>query len=104
MEIIEAPVFTKDIVRMLSDDAYKKLQGVLIEQPLTGDLIAGGAGLRKLRWSIAGKGKRSGLRIIYYYLTKDDVIFLISVYKKSQKESLAPEHLKKLVNWVKEYL
>lgn len=68
MEIIETQVFTKDIVKLLSDNEYRELQKALVENPLLGHLIPGGAGLRKLRWSAGGKGKRGGLRIIYYYV------------------------------------
>ena len=102
MEIVEAPVFTKDIVEMLSDDEYVELQWALMENPLLGHLIPGGAGLRKLRWSIAGSGKRGGLRVIYYYLTKDDQVYLIVAYKKSEQEDLTKAQLKKLINYVKE--
>ena len=104
MEIIEALIFTKDIVKMLSDDEYQKLQRALIENPLLGHLIQGGAGLRKLRWSIAGSGKRGGIRVIYYYLINYDKICLIVAYKKSQQEDLTKDHLKRLINFIKEGL
>ena len=102
MEIIETLVFTKEIVKILSDGEYQELQGALIENPLLGHLIQGGAGLRKLRWSIAGSGKRGGLRIIYYYLTQDDEIYLMLAYKKSKQEDLTKDQLKSLINYLEE--
>lgn len=102
MEIIEAPIFTKRILGILSDDEYKELQWALIANPLAGNVIQGGNGLRKFRWAITGSGKRGGLRIIYYYLTKEGKIYLISVYKKSEQDDLTKVQLKVLCDYVKE--
>lgn len=104
MEFIESPIFTKDIVRMLSANGYHELQLALIENPLLGVVIPEGRGLRKLRWSVGDKGKRGGLRVIYYYLTKDEKIYFITVYKKSVKEDLSKDHLHRLADLVKEYI
>ena len=104
MEIFETSVFTKDIVKMLSDDEYKAMQVALIKNPFLGHLIPGGGGLRKLRWSIAGSGKSGGIRVIYYYLINYDKICLIVAYKKSQQEDLTKDHLKRLINFIKEGL
>ncbi len=102
MEIIEALIFTKEIVKILSDDEYQELQCALIENPQLGRLIQGGAGLRKLRWSSAGTGKRGGLRVIYYYLTRDDQIYLMLPYRKSKQGDLTKDQLKKMINYLKE--
>jgi mRNA-degrading endonuclease RelE of RelBE toxin-antitoxin system len=102
MEIIEAPVFTKLILRMIPDDEYKELQWALIANPLIGNVIPGCNGLRKFRWAIAGSGKRGGLRVIYYYLTLAGKIYLISVYKKTEQEDLTKAQLKILNDYVKE--
>ena len=102
MEIIEAPVFTKRIVGILSDDEYRELQWTLIANPLAGAVIPGGHGLRKLRWAMARGGKSSGVRIIYYCVTKDEKIYLIFPYKKSVQEDLTSAQLKMLNEYVKE--
>ncbi len=74
----------------------------LIANPLLGSIIPGGNGLRKIRWSIAGKGKRGGLRAIYYYLTNEGKIYLVFAYKKSEQENLTKAQLKILSDYVKE--
>ena len=58
--------FTKQVKELLPDEEYRKLQEALLMRPEAGNLIPGGGGLRKIRWRIRSKGKRGGLRIIYY--------------------------------------
>jgi len=69
VEFIEAPLFTQLLPEYLSDDGYRTLQLHLARDPEAGAIIAGTGGFRKLRWADRrrGKGKRGGLRIIYYY-------------------------------------
>ena len=73
MEFIETPIFTREIRRLLSDDEYRRMQIALLLRPDIGDLIQGSGGLRKLRWRIAGQGKRGGLRVIYYWVVPDSI-------------------------------
>ncbi len=62
MEFIETSVFTRQLKGLLSDEEYRETQAFLILSPHSGDLIQGSGGLRKLRWSSKGKGKRGGVR------------------------------------------
>ncbi len=102
MEIVETPILTRKIKDVLSDDEYSKLQWALVINPEAGAVIPGGRGLRKLRWVIPGKGKRGGLRIIYYWYTQDEKIYMLLPYKKSEQEDLAKEQIKILNEYVKE--
>lgn len=96
MVIIETSVFTRLIQELLDDDSYNELQKVLIQKPDTGDLIPGSGGLRKIRWKSDGKGKRGGIRIIYYWQTADDQLWMLYGYAKSSKEDLTKAQLKTL--------
>src|SRR5262245_20794936 len=104
MLFIETPLFTKLIQELLPDENYKLLQQTLILRPEAGDLIQGGGGLRKIRWRIAGRGKRGGLRIIYYWDNSADTIYMLLPYSKSKQEDLTPAQLKMLRSLIKEWL
>jgi hypothetical protein len=59
-----------------------------VSQPEAGDVIAGTGGLRKVRWSAAGKGKRGGTRVIYYHVVAQAQIRMILIYRKGIKDDL----------------
>ena len=61
MIFIETPIFTEDVSNLLTDDEYAEFQRYLVNNPLAGDVIQQTGGLRKVRWSSQGKGKRGGL-------------------------------------------
>lgn len=105
MVFIETPIFTKRLRELFyDDDDYRKLQFALVLRPEAGKVIPESGGLRKLRWNIFGSGKRGGLRLIYYWDTPNDTIYMLFIYKKSKQEDLTPEQLKKLHKLVKEWL
>jgi hypothetical protein len=65
MEIIETPIFTEQITKLLRDEDYRAFQIALALNPESGDLIRGSRGLRKIRWRRSGTGKSGGIRVIY---------------------------------------
>ena len=66
MRFIESPIFPASLYRHLADEQYRLMQAALSLCPEQRALIPGGAGLRKLRWGALGRGKRGGVRTIYY--------------------------------------
>ena len=74
MIIIETTVFTELIGHLMDDDQYREPQVLLVENPEIGDLIQGSGGLRKIRWKLSGRGKRGGVRVIYYWAVSADQI------------------------------
>jgi hypothetical protein len=91
VEFIETPLFTELVSGYLGDDDYRNLQRRLALDPEAGDVIRGTGGFRKLRWrdTRRGKGKRGGLRVIYYYLVGDSQIWLFTIYGKGEVEDLS---------------
>lgn len=102
MEFIETPMFTRLIIELMPDDGYRLLQEDLAKNPQSGDLIPGGGGIRKLRFALPGRGKRGGARLIYYWQTSKDKIYMLLAYTKAKKENLEPEQVALLKGLVKE--
>ena len=96
MVIVETPIFTRRIQTMFTDEEYRLLQAYIVNKPDSGKVIRGSGGLRKLRWSASGHGKRGGIRIIYYWFVKKDIILLLFVYPKSEQDELTYEQLRQL--------
>lgn len=98
MEFIEAPAFTRHVSGYLADDGYRALQSELARNPVLGDLMPGTGGFRKVRWADPrrGKGRRGGLRIIYYYFAADQQIWLMTLYDKGEAADLTPREKKAL--------
>ena len=82
----------------LDEEEYQALQNELDGNPETGDLMPNTGGFRKLRWADPrrGKGRRGGLRIIYYYFSSDRQIWLMTLYSKDEAADLTPKEKKNL--------
>ena len=102
MELIETSTFTKQIIALLSDEEYSEFQVRLAANPQLGALIKGGGGVRKIRVAIGSQGKRGGARVIYYWLARRDVIFLLFAYSKRATADLTPKQVSLLARVVKE--
>ena len=59
-------------------------------------MIPGSGGVRKLRWGVRGRGKRGGVRVIYYVKRRDGVIWLLTIYSKSEIENIAAQTLRSI--------
>ena len=98
MEFFEAPAFTRYVDRCLDQEECRGLQLFLTEHPEAGTVMPGTGGFRKLRWAdeTRGKGKRGGLRVIYYLLADDHQIWLFTVYGKGDAADLTPTQKQQL--------
>ncbi len=95
-EFIESSIFARYIYDYLTDDEYAALQWYLSEHPEAGDLIPGSAGCRKLRWGTEGKGKRGGVRVIYYGQAATGLVWLLAIYAKTRQANLPAQAIRLL--------
>jgi mRNA-degrading endonuclease RelE of RelBE toxin-antitoxin system len=94
MVFIESLAFSRLVYRYLSEDEYSALQQHLAAQPDAGSLMRGGGGARKIRWASEGRGKSGSVRVIYYWITADEQILLLTIYAKSEQGNLTAADLK----------
>ena len=96
MVIIETEVFTDLVTSIMDDDEYSALQKFLVVNPKAGDVIQGTGGVRKLRWSHDKKGKRGGMRVIYYHADALHQLRMLLVYRKGETDDLTESQKKAL--------
>jgi hypothetical protein len=96
MVILESSVFTRQVLKLLTDEEYQQLQLELIRRPDLGVVIPGSGGLRKVRWTLPGRGKRAGARVIYYWAVAHEQLLMLLIYPKNVQDDLTPAQLKLL--------
>ena len=96
LSFIETRLFSRLLGDYLTDDEYAELQTALVEKPDQGALVPGSGGVRKLRWSLRGRGKRSGVRVIYYAKTHEGVVWMLTIYAKNEEQSIPAHVLRKI--------
>src|SRR5437879_1256723 len=94
--VSETETFQRYASEIWSDDERVSFINWIADNPLSGDVIPGTSGLRKVRWSGSGRGKRGGARVIYYNLLNDGRIWLLIAYTKAKFDNLPTNFLNKL--------
>jgi hypothetical protein len=89
MTLVEMPEFTENAGKSFSEEQRYELLTYIADNPECGDVMPGTGGVRKLRWSLPGRGKRGGSRVIYYYHDQNMPILLITMYPKNAKSDLS---------------
>ena len=89
-------MFSRLVQEYLTDDDYLRLQTELIKNPKVGKVIRGSGGVRKLRWAAVGRGKRGGYRVIYFVHYSIGIIWMLTIYPKSETDSI-PGHVLKQI-------
>ena len=103
---VELPAFERNRSAYLTDEAFRGLQNAMLKNPEAGDVITGTGGLRKVRHGDAtrGKGKRGGLRIIYYWWEPKRQFWLFTLYDKDELDDLSPKEKAVLKTFLKQEL
>lgn len=89
--------------RTLDDEGFRTLQNLLMKNPDAGDVISDTGGLRKLRFKDArrAKGKRRGLRVIYYWWSAGFQFWFFTLYDKDEMADLSPKQKAALKSLIK---
>jgi|SRR5881394_1605540 len=96
LSFAETRLFSRIVAEYLSEDEYGELQVKLAADPELGVVIPGSGGVRKLRWGQPGRGKRGGVRVIYYVKHQDGVIWMLTIYAKNEAQTIAPDILRRI--------
>jgi len=99
---IETSIFTKLVVDYMTDEEYLGLQRYLLQFPDAGAIVPGSSGVRKLRWAITGRGKRGGLRVIYFWKKQEDEIWMLTLYAKSEASTIPSHMLRRIAEEIRD--
>lgn len=90
--VVETPTFVRLAEAYWNDGDRGEFINFIAANPDAGDVVPGSGGLRKIRWGRAGRGKRGGVRVIYYNRLADGEIWLLLIYGKSAQDNI-PAHV-----------
>ena len=88
--VVETPTFIAAAAKAgMTDDERTAAITLVALNPAAGDMVSGAGGVRKIRVPGRGKGKSGGYRVLTYYMTEDEPVFLLSVLNKSRSANLS---------------
>ncbi|HEY6195663.1 MAG TPA: transcriptional regulator [Candidatus Eisenbacteria bacterium] len=93
---VETPLFTRLVGGYLSDEEYRALQAVLMRDPSAGTVIPGSGGVRKLRWRTGARGKRGGVRVIYFRTVELSLIWMLTIHAKNEAAAIPASVLRRI--------
>ena len=92
LTVVETPTFVRLSEDLWSEDDRTGFIDFIAANPEAGDVVPESGGLRKIRWGRAGRGKRGGVRVIYYNRLTQGEIWLLLIYGKSVQDNI-PAHV-----------
>jgi hypothetical protein len=84
--VAETGVFIRQARDLWTDADREAFVDHIALNPEAGDIIPDTGGIRKIRWTRPGSGKRGGVRVIYFYHNMETPLYLLMVYSKSVRE------------------
>jgi hypothetical protein len=92
--VAETPLFVRQANEVWDDREREAFVEFIAQNPEEGELIPETGGVRKIRWTRPGSGKRGGTRVIYFYHSRERPLYLLMVYAKARQEDLTAEEKK----------
>lgn len=86
--------YERTIAKLISMEERKAMEEAIAADPMVAPIIPGTGGIRKIRWAGSGRGKRGGIRTIYFYSHGPGSIYMLTAYAKAAQEELSPEDKK----------
>ncbi len=96
MRIFATRTYERAIRKLIPDAARKEMEAAIAGDPRGAPVIPGTGGVRKLRWAGSGRGKRGGIRAIYFYHAGPEAIYMLTAYAKADRDDLRPDDRKAL--------
>lgn len=93
--VIETQTFQKQVADVWTEADRLDFISWIASNAEAGDVIPGADGARKVRWTVQGKGKRGGARVIYFNLSDDEIVLLVAVYTKAERSNIRPKEIKR---------
>ncbi len=90
MQVFSTRTYERAIRKLLGEEARKEMEESIVAAPDAAPVIRGTGGIRKLRWAGSGRGKRGGIRTVYFYHASPGAIYLLTAYAKADREDLTP--------------
>ncbi len=100
MQVFSTRTYERAIRKLLGEEARREMEESIVAAPDAAPVIRGTGGIRKLRWAGSGRGKRGGIRTIYFYHAGPSAIYLLTAYAKSDREDLTPADTRALSRMV----
>jgi hypothetical protein len=100
MTAVEAPSFLRDAASLMTDEERGELVAYVATNPEAGVVMPGTGGVRKIRWAGRGRGKRGGIRVIYYFCGEALPVFLLNAFAKNEKVDLSQAEKNEMKKWI----
>ena len=95
-QLFVTTTYERAIRKLLSEAKRKEMEAAVLANPRRAPVISGTGGIRKLRWTGSGRGKRGGIRTIYFYHAGPEAVYMLTAYAKADRDDLTPEDRKVL--------
>ena len=100
MQIFSTKIYERSIRKLLSDDSRREMEAAIVADPAAAPVMSGTGGIRKLRWAGSGRGKRGGIRAIYFHHAGLEAIYMLTAYAKAARDDLSPSDKRALTTLV----